>query len=317
MEKKLLTGEQFRAMTESKNIDDVFKALQDAGYGTEGNAIREDNYEEILKTAEKNLFAEIRELSKNEPLFNIFSYQVDYHNIKVLLKAEALGVDRSDILMENGTIPAKDMIRFVNERNRMELTENMAKALDEAIDTHARTKDPQAIDFICDRYCFEDIRKTAKESGNSFVQGYVRLWIDTINLKTFVRVRKMGQPWSYYSDVFVAGGNVDLQVFISAYEEDAKQAAAHFTRYDIYEAVSEGGASIEKTGTFTLLEKLCDDTLMKYIRGARHITFGVEPLVAYLVSRQMEIKCIRILMTGRLAGMDPAVIRERMREMYE
>ena len=127
----------------------------------------------------------------------------------------------------------------------------------------------------------------------------------------------MGQPWSYLESVFVPGGNVDLQVFTSAYEEDYKQASSRFEAYKIYRAVSEGGEEIDENGSFTKLEKLCDDILIEQVREARGITFGIEPLVAFLISRQMEIKCIRILMTGKLAGMDPQIIRERMRETYE
>ncbi len=317
MEKKLLSGEQFRTMTESKNIDDIFKVLQDAGYGAEGNAIKADNYTEVLKQAETDLFEEIKELSKNEALFNIFFYPMDYHNIKVLLKAESLGIKRDDILMANGTIPVTDIAKIVNERDKTQLPENMGKALDEAIDNHARTKDPQVIDFICDKYCYQEISECAEKSKNAFVQGYVRLWIDTINLKTFARVRKMGQPSSYFSNVYLPGGNIDLQTFIRAYDEDLKQVAARFERFDIHEAIEQGSVSMEKTGTFTLLEKLCDDILMEYIRGAKSVSFGLEPMVAFLVARQMEIKCIRILLAGKLADMDPSVIQERMRETYE
>ncbi len=317
MEKKLLTGEQLRTMTESKNVDDIFKVLQDAGYGAEGNAIKADNYEDVLRQAETELFAEIKDLSKEAELFRIFAYPMDYHNMKVLLKAESLGINRDEILMENGTIPSSEMAKIINQRNRTLLTENMVKALNEAIDTHARTKDPQVIDFICDKYCYKEICDCAAQSGNQFVQGYVALWMDTINLKTFVRVRKMGQPSSYYSKVFLPGGNVELHIFLQAYEDDMKQVPERFRRYDIREAAERGIESMEKTGTFTLLEKLCDDTLMKYLREAKSITFGVEPMMAFLVAKQMEIKCIRILLAGKLADMDPSVIRERMRETYE
>ncbi len=317
MEKKLLTGEQLRTMTESKNVDDIFKVLQDAGYGAEGNAIKADNYEQVLRQAETDLFAEIKDLSKEAELFRIFAYPMDYHNMKVLLKAESLGINRDEILMENGTIPASEMARIINQRNRTQLTENMAKALDEAIDTHARTKDPQVIDFICDKYCYQEICDCAERSGNKFVQGYVALWMDTINLKTFVRVRKMGQPASYYSKVFLPGGNIELQLFQRAYEDDMKQVPERFQRFAIREAAERGIESMEKTGTFTLLEKLCDDTLMKYLRDAKSITFGIEPMVAFLVAKQMEIKCVRILLAGKLADMDPSVIQERMRETYE
>lgn len=314
---KLLTVEKLRAMTESKNIDDICKVLQDAGYGTESNPLTPGNYAQVLKDAEAEIFRNVKTLSKEDPVFNIFSYPSDYHNIKVLLKAESLGINRNDILLSNGTIAPEDMIRAVTERDKMDLTEYMGMALDEASETHARTKDPQIIDFICDKYSFMDICRIADESGNDYVQKYVRLLIDTTNLKTFARVKKIGQPWSYYESVFVPGGNVDLQTFIGAYEEDYKQSAPRFEAYDIYRAVSEGGEDIDTKGSFTLLEKLCDDILMEQVKEAKGITFGLEPLVAFLIARQMEIKCIRILMTGKLAGMDPEVIRERMRETYE
>lgn len=314
---KLLTGEKLRAMTESKNIDDICKVLQDAGYGTESDPLTPANYAQVVKNTEAEIFQNVKTLSKENEIFSIFSFPADYHNIKVLLKAEALGVNRNDILMATGTVPAEEMIRAVTERDMTELTENMAAAIEEAAETHARTKDPQVIDFICDRFCYMDICRVAEKAGNEFVSGYVRLLIDTVNLKTFARIRKMGQPWSYLESVFVPGGNVDLQVFTGAYEEDYKQASSRFEAYKIYRAVSEGGEEIDEKGSFTKLEKLCDDILIEQVREARGITFGIEPLVAFLISRQMEIKCIRILMTGKLAGMDPQIIRERMRETYE
>ena len=316
-EKHLLTSEQFRSMTETKKIDEVCKVLQDAGYGTESNALNSDNYEDILRETEKEIFEDIRSLSRENEVFDIFSYPADYHNIKVLLKSEFLGVNRSDILMSSGTIPSDSMVAAVNERNKSAMTEYMGRALDEAIDNHARTKDPQAIDFICDKYCFMDISRVAEKSENDFVKGYVRLWIDTINLRTFVRVRKMEQPWAYFAEVFIPGGNVDLQTFVSCYEEDIKQAAVRFEAYDIHKAIDEGGEAMIKEGTFTTLEKLCDDALMEFVKQAKYITFGLEPMIAYLISRQMEIKCIRVLMGGKAVGMDPQVIRERMRETYE
>lgn len=315
-EKHLLKDEQFRVMTESGNIDDVCKTLQDAGYGNETDNFRVDNYERLLRDAEANLFEEIRTLANENKVFDIFSYPSDYHNIKTLLKSEFLGVDRSDILLSTGTVSPEKMTEIVRERNRSLMTEYMYRAIEEAVDNHARTKDPQAVDFICDKYCFQDITKVAEDSGNEFVKGYVRLWIDTINLKTFMRVRKMQQPWGYFSEVFVPGGNVELSLFVSTYEEDPQQLAARFAPYDIGKAVAEGSEAIAKEGTFTTLERECDNALINYIKEAKYITFGLESMVAYLVAKQMEVKCIRILMTGKLAGMEPDVIKERMRETY-
>ena len=316
-ESKLLSSEQLRNMTESKNIDDICKVLQDAGYGSEGNPLTAANYQDVLKQAEASFFAEVKELSKSSAALNIFCYPADYHNLKVLLKAEALDIDRDELLMGNGTISASEMVKSVKERETMDLTENMASALTEAVDVHARTNDPQMIDFICDKYCFADITEAAEQSKNSYVMGYVALWIDTINLKTFARVKKMGQPWKYFENVFIPGGTVDVQIFLGSYEDDFKQAAEKFQSYDIRKAVSEGGEAIDNTGDFTLLEKICDNLLVEYSRDAKTVTFGLEPLVAYLIARQNEVKAIRIVLAGKLAKMSPELIRERLRETYE
>ena len=103
-EGKLLSSEQLRSMTESRNIDDICKVLQDAGYGSEGNALTAANYQEVLKNAEASFFDEVKELSKDSKALNIFFYPADYHNLKVLIKAESLGVDRGELLMERSVL---------------------------------------------------------------------------------------------------------------------------------------------------------------------------------------------------------------------
>ena len=37
---------------------------------------------------------------------------------------------------------------------------------------------------------------------------------------------------------------------------------------------------------------------------------------AYLLARENEIKCVRMVLTGKLNGMPEGTIRERLREMY-
>jgi V/A-type H+-transporting ATPase subunit C len=44
------------------------------------------------------------------------------------------------------------------------------------------------------------------------------------------------------------------------------------------------------------------------------VSFGQEPVVEYLAMLEAEITAIRMIMTGRLAGIAPDVIRERLRD---
>jgi len=67
---------------------------------------------------------------------------------------------------------------------------------------------------------------------------------------------------------------------------------------------------------FTTIEKLFDNKLIEYVKSAKYISYGIEPLAAYLIAKENEIKIARIIMAGKLAGIPSELIRERMRETY-
>ncbi len=315
-ERNLLNREKLHQMIDARTMEDAVRVLQDAGYGEEGEQLRPEAYEQTLAKETNKLYAFMQELAPGAEELKVFAYPFDYHNIKVLLKAEGIGVDASSMLMKGGTLSPLQMQATVRERNTLALTTHMKKAVEEAVDTLARTKDPQLVDLICDRECYADIVETADHSGSRFLKGYVSLVIDTINLKTFARCRRMGQSWGYFETVFLEGGNIGLRTFVGGYDEPLQQFASRIAATALGKACEEGGASMKESGTFTNLEKLCDDALIKYVKDAKYISFGIEPLVGYAVGKQMEIKNVRIILAGKAAGLDGSLIRERVRETY-
>ncbi|MDK2799758.1 MAG: V/A-type H+/Na+-transporting ATPase subunit [Clostridiales bacterium] len=46
------------------------------------------------------------------------------------------------------------------------------------------------------------------------------------------------------------------------------------------------------------------------------MAFGIEPLVAYLMAKENEIKIVRIIMVGKINNISNEIIRERLREAY-
>ena len=67
---------------------------------------------------------------------------------------------------------------------------------------------------------------------------------------------------------------------------------------------------------FTAFEKACDDYLMEYIKEAKYKTLTPEPVVAYILAKETEAKCVRIILTCKLHQIDVDVIKERVREGY-
>ena len=315
-ERNLLNKEKLNQMIDARTMEDACKVLQDAQYGDEGEVILPTAYERALVKESDKLYAFLHSLAPDADEFKIFAYPFDYHNIKVLLKAEATGADAASMLMSGGTLTPAQMEVTVRERNTLSLTPHMKKAIEEAVDTLARTRDPQSVDLICDRECYADIREVADRSKNRYLQGYVELLIDPINLKTFVRCRRMGQTWSFFESVYLEGGNISSRTFVAGYDEPIQQFATRLAATALAKAADEGSAAIKDSGSFTSIEKLCDDALISYVKDAKYISFGIEPLIGYAVGKQMEIKSARIILAGKAAGIDGSLIRERVRETY-
>ena len=66
----------------------------------------------------------------------------------------------------------------------------------------------------------------------------------------------------------------------------------------------------------TAFELACDNAVNTFLSDAKFVSYGCEPLAAYLAAVEGEITAARMILTGRLAGIAPQVIRERLRDLY-
>ena len=316
VEKNMLTRERAEKMIDAKTTEDALRVLDDINYGYGNEAIAPNNYEEVLTEEHKKTYDFITSIAPELEYFNMFLFPYDYHNLKVIMKAEYLGIDASDTLVDTGSIDLKVLKYSVKERDFSAFTENMENALKEIIETFPKTNDPQIIDIIFDKYCYNEMLKSAEETKSDFIIDYVRMQIDAINLKTYVRLKKMNKSWDFFTKVYLHGGKIHEQVFIKSFDEPFEKFAEQLSAYGFKELFLEGTESLTETGMFTTLEKLLDNKIIEHIKNAKYIPFGIEPLAGYLIAKDNEIKIARIILAGKLAGISPELIRERLRETY-
>ena len=69
-------------------------------------------------------------------------------------------------------------------------------------------------------------------------------------------------------------------------------------------------------GPMTRFELACDNAVTEYLSNARLAGYGEEPVIAYIAGLEGEITTVRMILTGRLAGIAPDIIRERLRDLY-
>lgn len=314
---KTLLGEaDLQRVVESRQMDGAMNVLAEFGYG-DGKALENPrDFTKVLKAEQKRVRDLVFSILPHEGELDFLQYPSDYHNAKVLLKAEFLGVDGTSYLLEDGSVPAAKMAEYIHDRNYLFLTLPMAHAVEEAVELFAKGRDPQEIDIVLDRACYADMYEKAVATDNDFLIGYVRLAIDLLNLTTCVRLRQMGQTWNFFQKVFLDDGHVSERIFTTSWEEPYNQLAEKLAPYGYQRIMADGGALVRSTGKYTLLEKLCDDARMDYLRDAKYITTGPEPVAAFYLAKESENKNLRMVLTGKLSNLSEETIKERLRKTY-
>ena len=315
-EKYFLTQEKVERMLDSKTPDDALKVLYELNYGDDLEDIPAAEFEKLLVLELEKAYEMVLSLAPEKAYFTHFLYPNDYHNVKVLLKSEFSDTLAEELMMGGGTMPVSDLTELVQSRNYFGMREEMAKGIQEVVDIFGTTQDPQVVDLILDKACYRDINIEISKLQNDFISGYIALKIDTVNLKSFIRAKEMNKSWDFFSKIYIEGGKIPERLFVTGYDETPEQFAERLGAYNLQALLQESAAMIKETGRFTVLEKLCDNMVMDYVKETKYIPFGVEPLVGYLSAKESEVKTIRIIMAGKLAGISAELIRERIRNTY-
>lgn len=308
MENKLLTKQKLMQMAEAKDAAEALRILSETDYGK--TEIKDEH--EFEKMIQNHLEAEYQAVGKlipSETFMDIFRFKNDYHNIKVLIKEEISKVNGKKYLVQGGSIPLEDLQKNFRDRNYMELPNIKAEAVQEAIEMYAKTKSGRYIDTILDKACFQVMSDAAEKLGNEYVSRYVTKLADVTNLKTLLRIWKMKRSDEEMEESIVPGGELPAELLMKALKNDTILQTLKETTYGhLCETYMEQG--------FTVFEKACDDYLMEYVKDAKYKTLTPEPVAAYILAKETEAKCVRIIMTCKLQNIDVETIKERVREAY-
>ena len=164
------------------------------------------------------------------------------------------------------------------------------------------------------RSYFQELSHLAGQSGSKFLEGYVAMLIDAANLRAAVRAARLAKAGEFLRAVLVPGGSVSPEAIARAKGDELGKV---FKNTGLASAAEAGAAVAVPNGRpLTEFERMCDDAVMAYLAKARMIPFGEQPVIAYLYAREAEATAIRIILTGRMAGIDGSTIRQRLRRSY-
>ena len=312
-EPKMLNSERIERILSAASFKDAAQVAVECGYA-DMTAMSTSEIEDAIEARKVEILAELSRLVPEKALVEAFRLKYDYHNAKVLVKSMNLPYSAEELLSQAGRVKPERLSEALSTDSYRFIPLKLGKAMQEAADTLAKTGNPQLADLELDRMYTEELLELAETLGEpEFALGYARMIIDTANLRTLIRVQKMGRDADYLRTVLIDGGSVRT---VRLSEEAGTDILPELFRGTPLVAAAEAGAAVLEGGSLTVFEKACDDAMMHYLRDAKLCGYGNAVVIGYLTGMETELMDLRMLMTGLKTGISPETIRERLRETY-
>ena len=311
-EPRMLSRDKAERMLDAPNFEDAAKMLTDSGY-EDMSQMSVKQIETALSDRRAAVFHELETLIPNTAALDLFRLKYDYHNAKVLVKSEAMHRNDASLLSSSGRVAPETVQKRFQEDRLRDLPGELGSAAEEARNLLARSANPQLSDFLLDKAYFREMNALADELDSDFARGYVALLADSTNLRSAVRILRMGRHIAYLEEALVDGGSVSEERLTQGISGEG--LASVFAGTALTKAAQLGTEAVSG-GTLTAFELACDNAVADYLSNAKLCSFGEESVIAYLAGTENELTAVRMILTGRLAGVPSDTIRERLRDLY-
>lgn len=312
-ETRLLDREKMERMLDACSFDEAAKILMECGY-PDMSGLKAPEVEERLAEHRSAVFEELSQLAPEKAIIDIFRLKYDYHNIKVLVKAQGANANGEHLLSSSGRIKPFTLTEAFNNEDYRFVPSYVGVAMEQAKDILARTGNPQLADLAVDSIYFEEFMKLAKGLSDRFLTDYGRILIDSANLRTTVRTLRIGKDLEFLRNALIPGGSVGAERLSNA-SISSEGVSSSFVSTPLEEA-AQLGSQVVSCGSLTSFEKACDNAVTSFLNRAKMVGFGLAPVAAYVAAIEGEIVSARMILTGKLAGVKTETLRARMRDAY-
>jgi len=308
---KLLKRFQYEILHNTGSLQASLDELNKMNYFRTYENANTGNYSVILDGLMKDTFDLMKHLAPVELIWRIFALYYDIHNMKLVVKQRLSGKKLDSLAISYGSYSLPTIrSAAVRESDNILKNETLTEGFFEAL----RAKEMYDIDFIMDKTYFRSLKKLARQLDVTGITEFVTEKIDLFNISVFFQSRAAGSPDGYFAKAFSDQGSYPLNVW-QMYIGGGPGEAEKFPLWRSYQPMWE--ASESRQQLFEELDVLIDNYLIEKTKACKFLSFGIEPICAYFFNKFMEIKNVRILLTGKKNSYSSYEIRRRMRIPYE
>jgi len=308
LETAMLPRSVFVDMANATSFEQAADYLRSGEYAV-GAGASISEIEQILLAGRAEVRQQFAGWMHNERIVTLFKSRDDFANLRLAVRRmivkKPVGSDYSG---EGSFLPEQFAEVFENEKYET-LPDYMAEAAERAILLYYNDKDIRGIDYAIDAAQSEFNLTTAAKLDNEFLLGLFRIQADLTNIRTMLRLTVTE---SEKRNVFLPGGYVERDKLLRGLETSGDGLAALFFATPYFEVVQAGASYAASEKSFLKIEQQCDEYLNGYLRTTIAITAGAQPIIAYLLAKENEIRAVRLVLTAKKNQLNSKLILDRI-----
>jgi len=274
-----------------------------------GSSSTDAQIEQMLLERRTAIRVQFAELMLDEDLVQLMRAREDFSNMRLairrLVTEKPLGLDYSN----EGAVPAAEFEDILQQENYERLPDYLQDTVEAAVLGYYENKDIRRIDYNIDRMHYQWRIQRAEELGCIFCVSFGRVHVDLYNIKTMLRLKMAERD---EKDFFFSGGFVDIDKFVQGLAMPYESISGLFFATPYYEIIEEGVRYLKQEQSFLKIEQLCDDYMMGFLKTTKEIAAGPQPVVAYFLMKEAEIRAVRMVLTGKKNGLTSKLILDRL-----
>lgn len=306
-EQTLLSAADIEQLITAGDYKVTMQKLSDAGWGEIKDIY---DYASYLENYFAKTWDFLVEIMSDIHELDLLLVKNDMQNLKAALKQIVSQHDAKDLYVQSTVYETESILKAVEERRWTDLPDFMQEPAAEAYEVLTETANGQLADAIIDKATLERIKFLGVKSGSPVLAELAERMCATANIKTALRCANTGKSKDFVTRSLCDCDTISKDKLV----ETSLEGVESVLKYLEESAYKDAGAKFkESTSVF---EKWCDDILMECVKEARYTAFGIDPIIAYYVARDAEIKTVRIILSAKINNLPADVIRERVRALY-
>lgn len=312
LETQMLSRAALLDMANAGSFEQAADLLSGTEYALPGGGKDFADVENVLlqrRVALRQLFSE---LMLDESVVELFKARCDFANIRLAVKRslteKSLGAD----YCSDGNVSPELFEQIFAEDSKFDQSVfpgYFRNAVEQAILSYYQDKDIRQVDYAIDRIQSQYNLNKALELNHTFLISLFRVQIDLTNIRTMLRLKFTE---SERRNVFLEGGFVEFEKLRNGIEHEYETLDTLFFATPYHRIIDAGAGYLVSEKSFLRVEQCCEEYLNGFLKSAVQITAGPQPVIAYLLLKENEIRTVRLILTARKNHLDTKLILDRI-----